>query len=145
MKANILKLFLAIGLISLFGIQSCKKDDPKPTEVAQNQLIGDGNKTWKIQSVAVDGIDQTALFAAMTIKFSSTGYTTSGGGVVWPTPGTWNFVDDTATGFFRGDGIQVQLIVSETSLKLSLPWTLATFGGGRASSIAGAHVFTFGL
>ena len=145
MKNHTLKIFSSLLLLSILICFSCSKsEDVSPEKKTSKLLVGDGNKTWKVQSVSVNGVSQTALFTGLTIKFSDTSYTTANGGVVWPSPGSWAFTDKDAEAFMRGDGISVEVEVTETSLKLYMVWSKTTYGG-RVNSVAGQHIFTFGL
>jgi hypothetical protein len=132
-------LFVIIGLLFL---ASCKKDDPEP-ETARIQKLLAAN-AWVIQTVTVNEIDQTNLFAGLTLSFTKTNYSTTNGGVVWPASGTWGFVDETAKIIERNDGLRITITeVTNTSLKLALTWSTTTLGGGRTASVAGDHEFSF--
>jgi hypothetical protein len=134
--------FFSIMLITLMALlPGCKGgDDPTPKELTTQKLIAN---TWKISTVSVDGVDQTALFTNMTLTFTATRYTTTNGGVVWPASGSWSYTDNTAQKIKRDDNVEVTLTeVSETALKMTLTWAQGTFGSGRVSSVAGQHVFT---
>lgn len=129
-------LLLMVGLLSL---GSCKKKAVAPDAAA---LLKSG--TWKIKTVTVDGADKLSLFTGMTLNFSATNFTSTNGAPVWPASGTWTFNSD-KTFLTRGDGVVVFVDnITEPSLGLSLSWSKTTVGGGRAGSVAGAHVFTFG-
>lgn len=139
-----ISVFVIISILSCSVlITNCKKkDDPKPETARVEELLK--SNTWKIQSVTVDGTDQTALFNNMTLTFTATAYTTTNGGLVWPASGTWAFADASAKSITRSDGLEIAINeASATSLKLSLTWAKGTFGPGRVSSIAGNHVFSF--
>jgi hypothetical protein len=139
---NIANLFIAITVSSLLLLSGCKSDDPQPeTDRVKVLLIANA---WRIQTVTVDGTDQTALFTGLTLSFTNTNYSTTNGGVVWPASGTWNFTDDTAQKVLRNDGQEITVTeVTPTNLKLSLTRTTGTLSTGRVSSIAGNHVFSF--
>jgi hypothetical protein len=127
---------------------SCEGDEPLSKEEKTRQLlIGNGStgKVWRVQSVTIDGVDNATLFSNMTIQFSETSFTVANGGVVWPSTSTWSFTDDEANVIERSDGIEMEVEVTENSLELSLSWDKDTFGLGRAASISGKHVFTFGV
>lgn len=97
---------------------------------------------WRSLSVTIDGVNQDLLFPDFLISFTSTGFTTTNGGPVWPPNGTWSFTDDNANAFVRGDGIQVTIAeISSGSLRLELVWNESTIGSGKVQSIAGTHVF----
>lgn len=139
---NITTLFIAISIGNLLFFSGCKKDDPQPETERIQQLLTSG--TWQIESVLVSDTDQTASFAGLTLSFTTTTYTTTNGGVVWPTNGTWEFVDDTAKKILRDDDVEITLVeVSQTSLKLAFANPTTTIGSGRVASLAGEHEFLF--
>lgn len=142
--SNMIKGIFTFGTLAVIvSLMSCGGDSSSPSasEVTTNQLTSSG---WKISTVQVDGTDQTALFANMTLSFTATSYTTTKGGLVWPASGTWSFTDDTAKKIKRSDNVEVTITeISDTSLKLSLNWATSTLGPGRDSSVAGNHVFSF--
>lgn len=136
---------LTVGsVVSFLALSSCDGDEPSMTkqEEVTALLVG---KTWKIQSVNVGGVDKSSMFSGMTLQFTSNSVTASNGGIVWPSSNTWTFTSDEATTLRRSDGVDVQVEATETTLKLTLNWTKTTLGPGRVSSVAGTHVFTFGL
>jgi hypothetical protein len=146
MKAMRILLGLLMLLVMFLG--SCGEEvEPSAEEQNTELLMGTAStgKTWKVQSVTVDGVDKSSLFTGMTIRFSKGNMTVTNGGVVWPATGTWTFSTSEATTIKLGNGTEIGLEVSETILKLTLTWTKNTFGPGRVSSVAGKHVFTFGL
>ena len=95
-----------------------------------------------MQSVSVDGLDQTSVYKGLALNFTATSFTSTNGGVVWPASGTWSFTSTDATAIKRDDGIQVNMVVTDTTLKLTLTWTKTTFNGGRVESVKGQNVFT---
>ncbi len=147
-KAVTILLRICLGVvlpIMLLELSSCggKGGDPAPaTPSAQ-----DGVKTkllasnWALQSVTVDGVDQTTLYKGLTLKFSASTYTSTNGMAVWPASGSWTFGSTDGTSITRDDGLPVTLDVTETTLKLTLTWSKTTLGGGRLESIKGLHVF----
>ena len=142
MKKTISIVLLLMINGNLILLQGCKKDDPLPeTERVKNLLKAN---TWRMQTVTVDGIDQTLVYAGLTLTFTDTNYSTANGGAVWPATGTWTFADQTGKLITRSDGLPVSIEeATTTKLSLKLTWAKTTLGG-RASSIAGVHVFVFG-
>jgi hypothetical protein len=141
-KPFVYVLSLAV-IVLLLVLSSCGGSDPAPSasETTTKQLVSSG---WKISSVSVDGTDQTALFANMTLSFTATNYTTAKGGAVWPASGTWSFTDNTAKKIKRNDNVEITIVeITDATLKLSLTWATGTFGPGRVESVAGNHVFSF--
>jgi hypothetical protein len=119
----------------------CSKSTPSAEEVTIKKLTA---STWMMKTVTVDNVDQTAVYKGLTIKFTSTGFSTTSGGIVWPSSGTWTFNSTDGTTIKRDDGIIVTVLASDSSLKLTLNWTKTTLGKGRVSSVSGKNEFTFG-
>lgn len=140
------KWMIVLAPIFLFvmmtELSSCKKSDPEPSaqDKVKAKLIANN---WKMQSVAADGVDQTSVYAGLTIQFTATNYTTTNGRVVWPASGTWTFIGTDGTMIKRNDGIEIKVEVTESTLKLTLTWTKSTLAGGRVASIKGVNVFNF--
>ncbi len=140
------KIAIIIIAILLTHCGGSKSNDPAPVTEPQRvtSLLKTG--TWKVQSVTVDGTDQSALFKGFTLSFTDAGFASVNGSAVWPSSGTWKFVSDQATSFTRDDGLVVTIqTVSSTQLIISLVWTKTTLGPGRVTSVKGTTVFTLGL
>jgi hypothetical protein len=141
MKNSIIAIGSFCSLVLMLFLASCGSSSTGPTakEVSTQKLVAN---TWRVNTVTVDAVDQTALFTGMTLKFTATGYTTTNGGVVWPASGTWSFTDEAGKIIKRSDNQEVTITeISDTILKLSLTRTQGTLGSGRTESIAGNHVF----
>ena len=75
-------------IFGLLFIMACGSDSPTAKEEATKALTsGD----WKMQSVSVDGTDQTTVYAGLAATFTDTGFSSTRGGLVWPASGTWSF------------------------------------------------------
>ena len=141
--SNILHRCLPVLIVLSLAACGSGGDDPAPSKKDEVKAIL-VSTTWKLQSVTVDGTDQTDIYEGMTLKFTSLTYTTTNGMPVWKASGAWTFTNDTATSFQRDDGVEVDiLLATENSLKLGLLWDKTTLGSGRLESVAGDHVFTF--
>jgi hypothetical protein len=144
-------LFVVAIALYLVTLSACKdKPDPDPTPEPEEptqaekvvSILTGGNATWPLTSVTIDGENGAELFKDFSIKFTATGYTTTGTTPVWKRTGTWTFTNDDATAFKREDNVVVTITsISETQLKLSLNWTETTHEGGRVQSLAGKHEF----
>jgi len=136
--------FLSLAIVNLSG---CKKDDDPVIESEMERvgrLLTTGG-TWNLQSVTVDGVDQSGLFSGMTLSFTSNSFTASNGGLVWPSSGAWSFTDNSGQVITRGDAISVAINeISETVLRLTLTWDKTTLGPGKTNSVKGTHVFVLG-
>jgi len=155
MKTIFRKIIAVIFLFTttasiLTQLSSCGGDgggDPTPTPVSKQDEVKAKltSPTWKMVSVSVDGTDKTSLYKDLSLKFTATGFTSTSGGAIWPASGTWSFTSAEATAIKRDDGLEVTLQeVTDTSLKLALTWSKTTIGPGRAESVNGKHVFSFG-
>jgi hypothetical protein len=141
MKKHISNVLSLVVLIALVGLVGCNKDTVQSeTERVKGILKG----SWKVQSVSVDGTDQTALYKNLTLSFTDTGFTTTNGANVWPASGTWSFTNDTGKSMLRSDGTTITITeATATKLVLAFNWANKTIGPGRVESVSGAHVFTF--
>ncbi len=143
----ILSVFvLAIMLHSI----SCKSSgsDPIPeTEIQRvtKLLIGDATSgtQWNIESVKVDEIDYTEVFAGFTITFTETGFTSTKGTIVFDATDSWSFKDDTAK-VITTSNVDITIDeITESRLVFSFTWEGTVYGdGGRKSAVGGENVFT---
>jgi hypothetical protein len=142
--SSIVAMAFALMVVTIIStLSSCDGDEPavsKQDEVKAKLIAG----TWNIGSVMVDGTDKTSVYPNLKLTFTSAGFTSLNGGVIWPASGTWTFTSADATAFTRNDGLVVTIQeVTATSMKLALAWDKTTIGPGRLSSVAGQHIFTF--
>ncbi len=130
--------FLSLLLL----IISCGGSDPAPTEqeVVTEALV---SGTWKVQSVTVDGADQSSIYTGLIINFTATGFSASNGSPVWPASASWSFTDDLAKTIII-DGLEISIVeASSVKLVLKLTWNKTTLGPGRVASLSGQNIFTF--
>lgn len=135
-------LSMSIGVIAFMSLSFCNQNNQTPSaqDIVKAKLI---SSNWKMQSVNVDGVDQSVVYKGLTLRFTSTTYSTTNGGIVWPSSGLWNFLNSDGTMIKRDDGLEIMVAVTDTTLKLSLNWPITTLGGGRVISIKGQNVFNF--
>ena len=154
MKAlRILSLLFVSSLLLTF--LSCKKDDqatPPVTDVQFDKL----SKTWKINTVSLDGVDKTSDYTGFQVTFSGTkgtppfNYATSGRPTLspWPASGTWDFGAAPETQIIRDKGtadeLSVTYAVTEATLTISFTFN-GTGYSARTGVVKGAWVYTFGL
>jgi len=154
MKAlRILSLLLVTSVLLTY--MGCKKDDPEPPPVTDVQF-DKLKKTWKINTVSLDGVDKTADYTGFQLTFGGTkgappfDYTTSGRPSLspWPGSGKWDFGAAPETQIIRDKGtpdeLAVTYAVTESTLTVSF-----TFNGtgytARTGVVKGAWIYTFGL
>lgn len=152
MIKKILSIFCLLALS--VGFMYCgSDDDPKtqePTEKEKvTELLVAGGQSWQPSSssrITVEGVDVTdEYFEGFSIKFGTNTFTTTGTTPVWLRSDTWEFTDDNATAFIRGQDEKVVTItnISESELNLTLEWDSTTYAeGGRIRSTPGTYVFT---
>lgn len=142
---RMLKVILTISAwcLLLVVLTNCGGDDSEQSETDRVEAALRSG-TWKVETVSVDDVDQTALYEHLTLTFTKTAYTTTNGANVWPASGGWNFTDDSATTILRDDGVVITVAeATTTKLVLSFDWATTTIGPGRTASTEGEHVFTF--
>src|SRR6478609_5062753 len=117
-------LMIVIFLMLMLQLSSCKKEEPsiQETEKVKKVLT---STTWKMQTVTVDGTDETSMYTGLTLKFTDGHYSTTNGKVVWPASGVWIFADNTGKLITRGDGLEISVQQIDTD-KLVLNFTCAT-------------------
>ena len=131
---------LAIATISIWQLSSCKGDEaPSAQDLVKSKLT---SATWKIQSVKVDGVDQTSVYTGFTLTVTDGNFTTVNGGPAWPASGTWTFTSNDGSRVKRDDGTEIDVEITETTLKLTFEWATTTIGSGRSLSVKGKNVFT---
>ena len=137
---------LLTSVLLFFAHCGGSTSDPAPAETdtqKNTKLIV--ASSWTVQSVLVDAVDKSTVYKDLKLTFTAGGFTATNGGTVWPASGSWSFTDDSGKVISRSDGVTINLTeISATKMVLSLAWTKTTLSGGRAQSVSGQHVFTFG-
>ena len=141
------KLSFAIALLA-FGVifSACKKDDP-PAKTDEQIQLEKLTGTWAVPSpaaantVTIQGNDVTADWSSFKITFSDGNFTTVGNDAapeVWPSSGTWSFASGDVNTLQRGDGVDISVNVSESSLTMTFNYTAP---GGRLNGVEGDWQF----
>lgn len=154
MKAfRILALFFISAVLLTYA--GCKGDDPEPAPVTDVQF-DKLNKTWKINTVSLDGTDKTADYTGFQLTLSGTkgtppfNYATSGRPSLspWPASGKWDFGAAPETQMIRDKGTADELAmtyaVTESTLTISFTFN-GTGYAARTGVVKGAWIYTFGL
>lgn len=156
---NMMKSLRILSLMALVGVlvtfSNCG-DDPPPAPPVTDVQFDKLAKTWKINSVTLDGVDKTADYTGFQLALSGTkgsppfNYTTSSRPSLspWKASGTWDFGAAPETQIIRDKGtadeLPVTYAVTESTLTVSF-----TFNGtgytARTGVVKGAWVYTFGL
>ena len=139
MKKLIVRGSLALLVLVVVMMSGCQGDEPTAQEKTEAILI---SAEWNNPSVTVDGVDQSALYQTFIIKFTKGTYTSSGGGPLWPSSGTWVFTDETGKMIILDGKMEVHINeITENSLELAVQNVDTTFASGRTNSIKGKNVF----
>lgn len=155
-----MKAFRILSLISLVAIlltySSCGGDDPAEESVSDVQL-GKLSKTWKINTVTLDGVDKIADYASFQLIMSGTkgntsfGYSTSGRPPLspWKSSGSWEFGSAPETQIIRDKGTTDELAmtyaVTETTLTISFTFSGKGYTNPRTGVVTGQWIYTFKL
>jgi hypothetical protein len=142
---NSILTVIALGaVLTLAGCDMLQPPPPEPTGAEKNEELLKGG-AWDLTSVTVNGVDRTSVYEGLTVSFSSSGFTATNGGAIWPSNGTWSFNNDEGVTMTRNDGAEISITeISETRLVLAMLWDKTTLGSGREKSVEGQHVLTFG-
>jgi hypothetical protein len=146
MKSRFAPLTSLMLILATLALQNCGSDPAAPIESdnVKQLLLNASTSPWTMQSVIVDGTDQTPFYNGLKIYFNNSTFTAINGGAVWPVAGSWGFTDTSGRAIERSDGLVVTIDTIESNkLILSLTWSTITYGPGRTSSIIGKHIFTF--
>jgi hypothetical protein len=132
--------FFIIPLLAIMFI-GCDDDELEQDRV-RNLLINGGS--WNLQSATVDGVNQFDTYSGLVLTFSSTGFSSTNGGVAWPATGSWEFEGGSSSTLVRSDGISVIIeTVTQKDLELTFEWDKTTFESGKKRSVSGQHTFVF--
>lgn len=139
MKFNI-SILLIVALAFAVSCRHKKNDDPSPQDQQKTFLIN-GGIAWKLGTVTKNGLDVTDQFDGFRLTIGDFTYTTVNAlASAWPASGSWSFTNEAGTLVTRNDGVEIQVQVSTTSLKLTFMVT-GLGGGGRIDSVDGGYVF----
>ena len=156
-----MKVFRILSLLGLVAIlltySSCGGDDPASESVSDVQL-GKLSKTWKINTVTLDGVDKKADYASFQLVMSGTkgntsfGYSTSGRPALspWKASGSWEFGTPVETQIIRDKGTADELamdykVTDGTAPTLEIKFTFNGAGYSRTGVVKGLWVYTFKL
>jgi len=154
MKAlRILSLLLVITVFFTYTGCKDKKDEPEPIADVQFDKL---NKTWKINTVSLDGADKTADYTGFQLTLSGTkgtppfNYATSGRPSLspWPASGKWDFGADPEAQMIRDKGTADELALTYTVTESTLTVSFTFNGTGyaaRTGVVKGAWIYTFKL
>lgn len=154
-----MKVLRLLSLISITAIlltyAGCKGkgSDPEPIADVQFDKL---KKTWKINTVSLDGTDKTADYTNFQLTISGTkgtppfDYATSGRPSLspWKSSGKWDFGTATETQMIRdkdtADQLAITYAVTESTLTISFNFTGSGYNA-RTGVVSGDWVYTFKL
>lgn len=147
---RLLKSMMVVALVAMIGFMSGCDDDDDPgtpvdeTEVARVFSLLSASP-WNVSAVTVDDLDFSSTYSGLNLSFAEGTYTSSNGGGIFSSAGTWVFASSAAEQLILDGDLEVDVLeISETSLVIGLVSTETSLGtGGRSESVSGTHVFTF--
>ena len=133
-------ILLLLAFTSILFVSSCDKDEATP-EPTKDELI---QKTFTVGSTGTimrDGVDVSDEFANMTLGFNSNGtYTSTNGGRVFRSSGTWAWNTDKSNMILDGDFPMDVVEVTETFVRLRFTLTYERAeSNGRVSAVVGVY------
>jgi len=140
---QITRLIIAFALVLL--ITNCSEEVTPLTELEKEQaavIEKLSASTWNFTSFKRDNVDASAEFTNLKLTFGDKTYSSQNGRHVWPSSGSWQFVEGNSDQITRNDGVVIDLIVSDTSLTLSFEFEENVFtSGGREQTVSSRLVF----
>ena len=131
---------LGWGLALILCLSACDKEkvEKKTPDPGSASLTS----AWQVETVTVDGVDQTAIYAGFRIAFDAKTYTSINGSPIFAPSGTWVFANEAGTRVVLDGFLDTDIkFVTDDILELSLQWDQFTFEVGRTKSVWGRHVF----
>jgi hypothetical protein len=153
---KIIRFLSTFGLAAvLFAYAGCDGGS-KPVVPITDVQLEKLTKTWKINSVTLDGVDKSSDYSAFQLVLSGTkgntsfGYTTSGRPSLsaWKSSGNWEFGASPETQIIRDKGTADELAVTYAVTESTLQVTYTFNGSGytsRTGVVKGQWIFNFKL
>jgi hypothetical protein len=151
-----MKLLLSTGLIAALLVYAGCGGGNKPVEPITDVQLEKLTKTWKVQTVTLDGVDKTTDYSSFQLVLSgikgntSFGYTTSGRPSLsaWKSSGNWEFGTAVETQIIRDKGTADELAITYAVTESTLQITYNFNGSGytsRTGVVKGQWIFNFKL
>jgi len=145
-------LNLVLSLVCVVGLifySSCGSDDGGDLGLT-NQEITTAllTKTWDITNsgtITRDNVNITTDFSNFVLTFTASGYTSTGGGDLWSSSGTWSYTstDPTDNSSITIGTIDISIAVSQSSLTMNFTVPDGSNGiGFRTSGVDGNYQIT---
>jgi hypothetical protein len=152
-----MKAIRILSMLGLFAVlvtyANCDGSKPTPEPITDVQL-GKLSKTWKINSVTLDGVDKKADYTTFQLALTGTkgntsfGYSASGRPArsPWKSTGSWEFGTAPETQIVRDKGSADELAMTYAVTESTLEITFTFTGDGynaRTGVVKGAWKFNF--
>lgn len=126
---------------AIIYFSSCGSGDATLTPNQQTEKLL-SEQVWEMNSVTIDDVSSN-LYMGLTVSFTSSSYTSTNGGKLWPASGTWTFIGDAGNKIKRDDGLEITVdTINASQMILSFNWATTT-SSGRITSLKGLHRMTF--
>lgn len=140
MKTFVTALAYSILLLLL----SCDKEDAAgSSEKAVTDKFRAG--VWTPAEVKRDGVNITAEYTSMRLTIDTNTYSTTNGGLAWPSSGTWTFPEASTTTILRDNAVLITFILSTDAKTLDMDFVIAerAYTAGRMTGLEGVYHFRF--
>jgi len=148
------KIVISAGILCVLMMYSgCKKDNPPPVLVTDQQLDLLSKGPWKATAVTLDGADKKADYAVFELTMTGTkgqttfNFTCAGRPTLSPWPQSGNFIFDATTPtttLTRNDTPPVTVTYAVTATNLTMSFQFSGNGyNARVGNVKGVWNFTF--
>ncbi len=140
-------ILIAFALVLLFTncTEEVTPDDNPLTDLEKEQIAVIEQLSaspWNTTSFKRDNTDASAEFTNLKLTFGDKTYSSQNGLHVWPSSGSWQFVEGKTDQITRDDGVIIDVSVNDISLTLSFKFEENVFTtGGREQTISSSLVF----
>lgn len=142
MKNHLHRVYSILLMIVLFACVGCDPDEKKTPQQEVTEILRSG--IWRLESANVDGVIKSDYLQDLSLSFSESFFSATNGEPVFPNQDSWEFVDEEGRKIITGEGLEIALTeVTKERVTIMFAWSQTTFGGGRASSLAGEHILAF--
>jgi len=117
--ARVITTFAVLLLFTSCAQEVTPTDPSAAIEMEQAAVLSKLSTTWNSVSFTRDGVDASSEFANLILTVGNQTYATQNGLHVWPSSGSWEFVDGKVYQIVRDNEVIIDLAVEDTSLTLS--------------------------
>lgn len=100
---------------------------------------------WTPAEVKRDGVIITTEYTSMRLTIDTNTYSTTNGGLAWPSSGTWTFPEGSTTTILRDNAVLITFVLSSDAKTLDMDFVIAErqYIAGRVTGLEGVYHFKF--